>query len=148
MYIYLFQCSRSVSVIQRSGSRCGSSHHQAKIVRKPLISTVLWLLYDLLSVKNNVNVPQKRLFSFHFEGHCQKQQDPDPDPLVRYGSEDPDPKQNVTNPENWFNYWSPSLHSAKNTNEIFGTELFFVFFFLSAIIELDRKPKKDYRGTF
>ena len=34
----------------------GSFYHQAKIVRKTLILTVLWLLLDFLSFKNNVNV--------------------------------------------------------------------------------------------
>ncbi len=50
------QCCRSGSgfVSQRSGSR--SFYHQAKIVRKTLIPTVLSLLYDL---KNDVNVPSK-----------------------------------------------------------------------------------------
>jgi hypothetical protein len=37
------------SVRQRYGS--GSFYHQAKIVRKTLIPTVLWLLYDFLSLK-------------------------------------------------------------------------------------------------
>jgi hypothetical protein len=37
----------------------GSSHHQAKIKRKLLISTVLSLFYDFLSVKNDVNLPPK-----------------------------------------------------------------------------------------
>jgi hypothetical protein len=36
----------------------GSSHQQAKIVRKSLNSTIL-LLYDFLSVKNDVNEPPK-----------------------------------------------------------------------------------------
>ncbi len=44
--------SRSVS--QRYVS--GSFYHQAKIVKIPLIPTVLWLLYDFLSLKNDVNV--------------------------------------------------------------------------------------------
>ncbi len=35
-------------------------HKQAKKLRKTLISTVLWLLYDFLSLKNDVNVPSKR----------------------------------------------------------------------------------------
>ncbi len=35
----------------------GSFNHQAKIVRKTLIPTVLWLLYDVLSLKNDVDVP-------------------------------------------------------------------------------------------
>jgi hypothetical protein len=39
----------------RSGS--GFFHHQAKILRKTLISTVLQLLYEFLSLKNDVNVP-------------------------------------------------------------------------------------------
>jgi hypothetical protein len=42
---------------QRYGSR--SFYHQAKIVRKTLIPTVLWLLFDFLSLKNDVNVPSK-----------------------------------------------------------------------------------------
>jgi hypothetical protein len=42
-----------------SGSGCGSFYHQAKIVRKIVIPTVLWLLYDFLSLKNDVNVPSK-----------------------------------------------------------------------------------------
>jgi hypothetical protein len=53
-----FRPHRSVS--QRYGSV--SSHHQAKTVRKSLTSTVfnvLYLLYDFLSVKNDVNVPSK-----------------------------------------------------------------------------------------
>jgi hypothetical protein len=38
--------SGSVSHKYGSGSGSGSFHHQAKIVRKTLVSTVLWLLYD------------------------------------------------------------------------------------------------------
>ncbi len=37
----------------------GSFHHQPKIVRKTLIPTVLWPLFDFLSLKNYVNVPSK-----------------------------------------------------------------------------------------
>ncbi len=33
-----------------------------KIVRKPFISTVLWLLYDFLSLKNDVNAPSKSIY--------------------------------------------------------------------------------------
>jgi hypothetical protein len=33
--------------------------HQAKIVRKTLIPTVLWLLYNFLSLKNYVNLASK-----------------------------------------------------------------------------------------
>ncbi len=35
----------------------GSFYHQARIVRKTLIPNVLWLLCDVLSLKNDVNVP-------------------------------------------------------------------------------------------
>ncbi len=35
------------------------SFHQVKTVRKILISAVLGLLYDLFSLKNNINVPSK-----------------------------------------------------------------------------------------
>jgi hypothetical protein len=37
----------------------GSLYHHAKIVKKTLIPTVLWLLYDFLSLKNDVNIPSK-----------------------------------------------------------------------------------------
>jgi hypothetical protein len=37
----------------------GSFYHQAKIVIKTFISTVLWLLYDFLSLENYVNVASK-----------------------------------------------------------------------------------------
>jgi hypothetical protein len=42
------------------GSGSGSFYHQAKIVRKSLISTALWLLYDFLLLKNDVNVVAKK----------------------------------------------------------------------------------------
>jgi len=43
--------------IERYGS--GSYFHQAKIARKTLIPTVLRLLFDFLSLKNDVNVASK-----------------------------------------------------------------------------------------
>jgi hypothetical protein len=53
----------------------GSSYHQAKIGRKPLITTVLCLLFDFLSLKNDVNVPSRSnrqklffLISWRLEG--------------------------------------------------------------------------------
>jgi hypothetical protein len=42
---------------QRYGS--GSIYHQAKIVRKTLIPIFVGLLYDFLSLTNDVNVPLK-----------------------------------------------------------------------------------------
>jgi hypothetical protein len=36
-----------------------SFHNQAKIRRKTLIPTVLWLFYDFLSLKNCVNAASK-----------------------------------------------------------------------------------------
>ncbi len=51
--------SGSGSSSQRYGSGAGSFYHQAKIVRKTLIPTVLWLLFDFLSLKNDLNVPLK-----------------------------------------------------------------------------------------
>jgi hypothetical protein len=41
------------------GYGSGSFYHQAKIVRKTLIPTGLWLLFEFLSLKNDVNVPSK-----------------------------------------------------------------------------------------
>ncbi len=54
------------------GSGSGSFTHQAKIVRRTLIPTVLWLLFDFLSFKNDENVlsksnKQKTLF---LKGQC------------------------------------------------------------------------------
>jgi hypothetical protein len=37
----------------------GSFYHQARIIRKILITTAFWLLFDFLSSKNDVNVPSK-----------------------------------------------------------------------------------------
>ncbi len=58
------QCLRSGSVYghRGSGSVCqrygsGSFHHQAKTVKKIFIYTVLWIIYDFLSLKNDVHVP-------------------------------------------------------------------------------------------
>jgi hypothetical protein len=42
-------------LVRDNGS--GSFYHQAKIVRKTLILTVLCLIYDFLSFKNVVKVP-------------------------------------------------------------------------------------------
>jgi hypothetical protein len=43
------------------GSEFGSCHHQAVTLRKTIsTSTVLLLLYDFLSLKNDVIVPSKR----------------------------------------------------------------------------------------
>ncbi len=53
-WILVFGPPGSGSVSQRY--RSGSFHHQTKIVRKTFISTVLWLLYDVLSLKNDINV--------------------------------------------------------------------------------------------
>ncbi len=57
----------------------GSFHHKAKIAGKTLISTVLWLLNEFWSLKNDVNVPLFRIRIRMFLGLP----DPHPDPLVR-----------------------------------------------------------------
>ncbi len=53
--------SGSGSISQRYGSGSGSAsfYHSAKIVRKILMSTVLWLLFDFLPLNNYVNIPSK-----------------------------------------------------------------------------------------
>jgi hypothetical protein len=48
---YVFGPPGSGSARQRYGSGSGSFYHQAKIVRKTLIPTVFWLLFDFLSLK-------------------------------------------------------------------------------------------------
>jgi hypothetical protein len=66
----------SGSFSQKYGS--ASSYHQAKIVRKTLFPTALRLLFDVLSLKIDVNVPSKSntlknlfkkfVFCWHLEG--------------------------------------------------------------------------------
>jgi hypothetical protein len=59
---YVFGPPGSGSISQRYGSGSRSFYHQAKIVRKTLIPTALYLLlFDFLSLKNDVrvNVPSK-----------------------------------------------------------------------------------------
>ncbi len=51
---------RSGSVSQRYGSGSGSFYQQAKIIRKTLFPSVLWLLYDFLSLKK-VYLPSRRI---------------------------------------------------------------------------------------
>jgi hypothetical protein len=45
------------SLVRDTNHGSGSFYHQVKIVKKTLIPTVLWLLYDFLSLKNYVKVP-------------------------------------------------------------------------------------------
>jgi hypothetical protein len=61
-----------------SGS--GFFYHQAKLVKKTLILTVLRLLYDFLSLKNDINVASKNK---NQKNLGEKIFLPDPDPLVR-----------------------------------------------------------------
>ncbi len=76
---------------------------QERIVRKTLIPTVLWLLYDFLSLKNDVNVPSKSNKSWR--SHWRKKQDPDPD-LDPYPN--PDPLVRGKDPRIWICIW---IHS-------------------------------------
>ncbi len=115
--------SGSGSIRQRFGSGSGSFYQQAKIVRKTLIPTVLWLILVILSLKNDVNVPSKSSKQKNFQqkicflltfcmsmtkiagsgsiSHSHGSADPDPDP-----------HQNIMDPEHcWhlcaynFTFW-------------------------------------------
>ncbi len=107
----------SGSTSQEYGSGFRSFYHQAKIVRKTLLSTVLWLLLDFLSLKNDVNAPsksnkQKNLFlkiSFLLASWRSMTKIAGSAPesgsiSQRHGSADtdPDPHQKVMHPEHWF----------------------------------------------
>jgi hypothetical protein len=67
---YVFGPPGSGSVSRRYksgfGSGYGSFNHQAKIVTKTFIHPVLGLLYDFLSMKNDVNVASKNNFKNFF----------------------------------------------------------------------------------
>ncbi len=104
---------------QRYGSRSGSFYHQAKIERKTLIPAALGLLFDFLSLKNDVNVLQKvgnvqknilkkKFFVNILKANdeiagsgsasgsiCQRHGSANPDP-------DPDPHQNVMDPQHCY----------------------------------------------
>jgi hypothetical protein len=85
--VFYFWASRIRIRIRSHKYGSGSFHHQANIVRKTLISTVfLLLLYDFLSLKNDVNVPVFRIRMIRmFSGLPY----PHPDPLVRDTGTDP-----------------------------------------------------------
>ena len=99
--------------------RSGSFYYQAKIVRKTLIPTVLWLIFDFLSLKNYVNVPSKRnkqktsLRSLtKIVKSVSASESASGSISQRYGSADPDPYQNfidlpISNPP------PPPLHVPK-----------------------------------
>ncbi len=95
--------SWSISTRYGSGSGAGSFYHQAKIVRKTLNPTVLWLLQDFLSLKNDVNVTSKSNNKKTLTKFCVAiLQDPNPDALVRGTN----PRirilaKNVTGPQRW-----------------------------------------------
>ncbi len=67
--------------------------NQAKLVRKILSPTGLWLLYDILSSKNDIDVAWKsnkqNFFTCHLEGHWRKNQDPVPNPDLLVRATDP-----------------------------------------------------------
>ncbi len=102
--------SGSGSASQRYGS--GFFYHQAKIVRQILIPTLLWLLFDFLSLKNDVNVPsksnkQKNFFKLVFVGVLKVNNENSWIRIRRsgsgsisqmHGSAYPDPYQNVMDP--------------------------------------------------
>jgi hypothetical protein len=82
------------------GSWSRSFHHQAKIV-----STVLWLLYDFLSLKNDVNVSLKSNKQKNFQNNyflmAFMVTDEKSRIRIRIRSADLDPYNNVTDPQQW-----------------------------------------------
>ncbi len=116
LFSRFFQCCGSGSVgpyiFGRPGSGSVSFYHQAKIVRKILIPTVLLLLFDFLSLKKDVNVPSKRnkqknLISFllaSWRSMTTKIGGSTSGSISQsHGSADPDPDphQNVMYPQHW-----------------------------------------------
>jgi hypothetical protein len=77
---------------------------------KNLDSYCLWLFVDFLSLENDVNVPSKwnkqknfkLVFCWPLEGKWRNFPDPDPGSFSqRHGSADPDPHQNVMDPQHF-----------------------------------------------
>ncbi len=116
------QCCGSGSV----GSVCfgppgsGSFYHQAKIVRKTLIPTLLWLSFDFLSLKNDVNVPSKRdklVFRWRLEGQSMMKIAGSGSISQRHVSADPHPHQNVMDPQHCLPISSFFCHSEIISND-------------------------------
>ncbi len=112
--------SGSGLINQRYGS--GSFYHQAKIVRKPLIPTVLWHLFDFFVFEKWCKCLQKVIsrktfltkFASGFGSTSQSHGSADPDP---------DPHQNVMDPQHWFIYWhDPSPSSWRDSTLWTGSE--------------------------
>ncbi len=116
--------SGSGSISQRYGSGSGfgsgSLHHYAKILRKTLISIVLWHLFDFLSLKNYVHVPSKSnmqknvmekisfllvswrsMMKIAGSGSRSGSGSESGSISQSHGSADPDPQQNVKDPQHW-----------------------------------------------
>ncbi len=113
---HFFRRPGNGSISQRYGSGSGYFYHQPKIVRKTLIPSVLWLLLVFLSLKNYVNVPSKsnRWRKFFQETSYLLASWRSMTKIAGFGSEsvsgsiiqshgfadpDPDPHQNVMDPE-------------------------------------------------
>jgi hypothetical protein len=89
----------------------GSFYHHAKIVRKTLILNVLWLFFDFLSSKNDVNVPsksnnQKDFFKVSFWRSVTKiawsgSESGSGSISQRHGYAVSDPHQNIMDPRHW-----------------------------------------------
>ncbi len=125
--------SGSVNQIYGSGSGSGSFYHQAKIVRKILISTVLWLVDEFLSLKTDENVPsirnkKKLIFCWHLESHWRKEQDPNPDPYVSVT----DPRIRIRNKKR---LWSITLDARPAKDEFWCRRLFSMCMFHVIVIE-------------
>ncbi len=81
---YVFGWPPDPDLIRRYGSGSGSFYYRAKMIRKSLISTVKWVLYYFLSLKNDGNVPTSKKQKTFF---C----------VLKVND------QNVTDPQHWFN---------------------------------------------
>jgi hypothetical protein len=104
--------SWSGSVSQRYGSRFRSGsepfYHHAKIVKKTSIPTVLWLLYNFLFLKNDVNVTsisnKQKNIEFFFTSWMSLMKIAGFGSVTQcYASMDPYPYRNhhVTDPQHW-----------------------------------------------
>ncbi len=88
----------------------GSSYHQASIIKKTLDFNSLWLLYGLLYLKNDLNAPfeQKNTNNFLLPSwRSLTQRAGSRSVSQRYGSEDPDPYQYVTDPKHCYTVLLP-----------------------------------------
>ncbi len=106
---HVFGPPGSGSTSQRSGSGSGSLYHHEKIVRKTLTPSILWLflsfyLWKMMYMYLQKVISKKNCVKIYFlleSWRSMRKIAGSGSISQKHGSEDPDPPQNVMDPEHW-----------------------------------------------